>query len=383
MIEINLKRLEYLVKLFGFTKETFIAKIQNFYKKTIDKEDIFSNKIKINYLKKIDKEIFKKGLSFYTDPNFIKENNSRLFFRKNNFNSPIELGDRQIISKLEDEISYINGLRVLANEKKLERKIKTYIKRNDPKSIAKEIKKKLYPQKRIKNDRKFLKALIHKFAEKNIFVFEFVEAWNTKEKSNLNGCFISPNYIIIKRQQGSFKREIFTLVHELGHYLLNKEELDYINFENSTREIEKWCNQFAFAFLTDEDDSKLSQKVENFKNDKCLNNLLFLQDYHISRLAFLTHLLDKKEINKDEYLNIKIEIDKEYKKIKKEKERKKKQDKLNGKKGGGAAAVEIISTLKDHIYKSAYFEGVINEAELRASLKLKQRKKYFEVFLYE
>ena len=52
-IEINLKRLEYLVELFGFSREYFVEKLQSFYKKsTFSEEDIFTNQINLNYLKK-------------------------------------------------------------------------------------------------------------------------------------------------------------------------------------------------------------------------------------------------------------------------------------------------------------------------------------------
>lgn len=101
--------------------------------------------------------------------------------------------------------------------------------------------------------KEFLRALISKFAEKNILVFEFVETWNKKEKANIDGFYLAPNVIVLKRHQSSFRREIFTLIHELGHYLLNEEEieeLDISNFANNKlSDIERWCNDFAYYFL--------------------------------------------------------------------------------------------------------------------------------------
>ncbi|MFX4971243.1 ImmA/IrrE family metallo-endopeptidase, partial [Acinetobacter baumannii] len=66
-----------------------------------------------------------------------------------------------------------------------------------------------------------MKNFISKFAENNILVFEFIETHNKKEKANINGFYLTPNVIVLKRNQKSFSREIFTLAHELGHYLLN------------------------------------------------------------------------------------------------------------------------------------------------------------------
>ena len=313
------------------------------------------------------------------------ERKSRIFFRKDNFNSPIEFGDREIIAKIEDEITYINGLRVLAREKEVSRKLKAYTENDNAQEVAKKLRELLYPQQNIKEDRGFLQLLIKRFAEKNIFVFEFVETWNKKEKSNFNGCFIAPNNIIIKRQQGSFKREIFTLAHELGHYLLDQEELDKIDFsEKEKSDIERWCDQFAFYFLVDVDNREFIEKEKIFQKSKSIGNLAFLQKYHISRLAFLTYLVaDKKSITWQKYNELKSDLDREYRGIKDEKENEKKFNKVNGVSSKGMPALEIISPLKDHIYKSAFFEGVIGEFELIDKLKLKRRKKIFEEFLYE
>ena len=66
-------------------------------------------------------------------------------------------------------------------------------------------------------------------ATKNIMVFEFIETWNKKEKANIDGFYLKPNLIVLKRHQ-SFSREIFTLAHELGHYLLDEEEIEEINY---------------------------------------------------------------------------------------------------------------------------------------------------------
>ncbi|WP_086543530.1 ImmA/IrrE family metallo-endopeptidase [Algoriphagus antarcticus] len=74
-----------------------------------------------------------------------------------------------------------------------------------------------------------------------------------KQKSNIDGFFIKPNVIVLRRNQDYFKWEIFTLAHELGHYILNQEEVESIYFDQlvlgATSKIEAWCYTFAFAFL--------------------------------------------------------------------------------------------------------------------------------------
>ena len=381
-IEINLKRLEYCMTYYGFTRLSLLEKIQPFYKTIITEKDIFSSTIKLRYLKKIDQNIFKKGLSFYTDSSVIEAKDTRIFFRKNNFNTPISLGDREIIDKIEEELLYINGLSVLANEKKLERSLRIYGIKDNPQTVAETIRAILYPTEAIKEERDFLKTLIANFAEKNIFVFEFIEQHNKKEKSNLNGCFIAPNAIIIKRQQNSFKREIFTLAHELGHYLLDEEELDQIDFQvrQNQSAIEQWCNKFAFAFLTG---SQIQEEIKNYTSNPNIVNLDFLKKYHVSRLAFLTHLADGQAITWEQYFKLKELLDREYQEKARAKELKKIQDQSLGNQNSGRSPMEIISPLKEKIYKSAYFEGVIQEAELIKKLKLNRRRKNFEEFIYE
>ena len=73
--------------------------------------------------------------------------------------------------------------------------------------MAKEIRKILYPDFN-RNMKIFLKSIISKLAENNILVFEFVETWNKKETANIDGFFINPNLIVIKRYQRAFRREI-------------------------------------------------------------------------------------------------------------------------------------------------------------------------------
>ena len=144
------------------------------------------------------------------------------------------------------------------------------------KQVAEEIRKQIYPG--FNKDRKaFLKSIITKLADNNVLVFEFVETWNKKEKANINGFYLAPNVIVLKRQK-SYRRETFTLIHELGHYLLNFEEIDekigddYSAYE-SLDKIEKWCNDFAYYFLIGEMDNIIplvgKEKSQGVKTIDC------------------------------------------------------------------------------------------------------------------
>ena len=104
----------------------------------------------------------------------------------------------------------------------------------------------------------------------------------------------------MKRQQGRLKRELFTLAHELGHCVINVEEVENVSDELSSglSEIEKWCNDFAFYLLMGEESVKLdSLKYANSKNDYAHDMIKDLSDAtHVSMLAIYTRLVIEKKM---------------------------------------------------------------------------------------
>lgn len=70
----------------------------------------------------------------------------------------------------------------------------------------------------------FMYSLLHKISDNNFMIFEFVENWNKKEKSNMGyGFFMEKNAVfgIVKRKNKNIKEQIFNILHLLGMYLLN------------------------------------------------------------------------------------------------------------------------------------------------------------------
>jgi len=133
--------------------------------------------------------------------------------------------------------------------------------------------------------------------------------------------------IVLKRHQ-SFTREIFTLVHELGHYLLNEEEVEpvdeqTINFRDKNR-IETWCNEFAFYFLAGPYHATLKGlKPAGPQNDYHWDTINQIsQRTHLSRLALFTNLLFNDQINRINYNKVKQELKEEYRKTGRRRKRK-------------------------------------------------------------
>ena len=363
-IKINQQRLDHLLKLFNFTKNDVLNYINSNLKRTISKEKVFNEEINLSVLRKIDK-LFKQDLSYYTNPNDIEsDESSSIFFRKKHFNARIAHADRLRVNAIERDSHYLNALVKLSSYPLNALPSDNYTLNEKPEQVAQKAREKFYPQEKHKDDKAFLKAFINKLSEQNIMVFEFIEHPNLTHKSSIDGFFIAPNVIAIKRQQGSLKREIFTLAHELGHYLLKKEELDQTVVDQcSENKIEKWCNAFAFTFLVGLEKQQQLQRISNFSllQEKIKE---ITREQHISRLAVFTHLFLHAVISKQQYEHLKKDLDEEYKRAKALKDRLKTIQKEQGGKQSGSIPRPIRSSLEENIYRNAFLNGVIDEYEV-------------------
>ena len=378
IVEYNISRLYYLLDLYKMSIDELLVSISDGLKKPISKEEILKEEIKLSYLKKID-SIFNKGINFYLDPkNPEKSKESSIFFRKGSFNSELNIGAKKAVNHFEEFKISLSAIAKLSDIN-LSRKTPVFSIRKNAKEVANQVRIALYPS--FATDKKeFLKLLISKFADSNILVLEFVETWNKKEKANIDGFFLSPNAIILKRQQSALRREIFTLVHELGHYLLNEEEIESLDYNdllnNNLSLIERWCNDFAFYFLAGKH-SELIDKIEfvNSSNDYYLDLITEISDQtHLSRIAIYTRLLLNKKISHQDYNYIKQDFDDKYKNREAEIKKQRELDKLNGIPQRGAAPKPIISPLLTSTIQTAYYEGIISEYEVCKKLNIKPEK---------
>ena len=365
MITINLDRIRHLQKLFRMDDDALMDRINGVVgsenkvlKKRIPKEKVFTDPLSKNILKRID-NIFEKGLSFYTDPSPPpRHKSSSIFFRKEKFNVKLNLSDKKKVCEMEGRIHSLGALCALSDFPPIPRKFKKYSVQDNPYDVMKEVSD-LYPTNKITGDRAFLEALIECFAGQNILVVEFIEHHNKKDKTSLEGVFISPHYIVLKRNQRALKREIFTLAHELGHYLLSEEEIDEIRFENESEKLsdtERWCNDFAFAFLSKgEKIAFVPESIDDVELQKFSNRS------HLSKSAILTHLALRPDISFswENWKQLHQDLNEEAEKD--EDQRRKK----NGTSTSNFYAQPklIYSPLEKDIYASAYFEGVVEEYE--------------------
>ena len=266
---------------------------------------------------------------------------------------------------------------------------------DNPKSISiglkelfEDIEKRLIEKNQIKKaytDKDFLKNLIRIIEELNIFVFEFIDHPRKKEKTNFDGLFLSPNIIVIKRQK-YYRREIFTLIHEFAHLLLDTEEIDEIrdNSFGNSNDLEKWCSTFSFYFLLgDQRDEFEKLSHANSQNEYYKSEISKLYgNSHLSHLAFYTRLVIENKIAQKDYdskfqeITESIEKQEEEKRIKQELERQ-----LAKEQGKPIIAIQkpIESNLFKEIVKINYFQGNIDEFEAREYLNVKPENSIEEV----
>lgn len=360
--------------MYRLTVDEFLFMISDGLKNPITMDDVFSKFIHINHLKRIDK-IFDKGLHYYLDPKAPEASKeASVFFRKPHFaTDELSIGAIKVVNKFEELKLSLSAIAKLS-DLEIKRILPKYSINDNPSDIASNIREILYPSFE-KDRRDFLKSIITKFAEHNILVFEFIETWNKKEKANIDGVYLKPNLIVLKRHQ-TFTREIFTIAHELAHYLLEEEEIEQLNYQmiaKSTNRIERWCNDFAFKFLIGNYSNTLLQFDDpNPDNDFYLDHMTDISNKtHLSREALYTRLLYKDQMSEDNYIKIRNHFDEEFRKRKLAKELEKQALKEQGIKQKGSAAKPINSPLFISTIQTAYFEGVLNEFEVCKKLNIK------------
>jgi len=378
-IEVNINRLKHLLKLYGLSEGDLLLQLNLNRKIPVTGNDIFKSEIKISHLKKID-ELFNRGLSYYIDPEEpLMSKEESIFFRKESFNGVLNLSAKKIVNHFEEEKISITTLAKLSDFS-LGRVLPTFTLLDHPKETASIVSKELYPKFKPKT-KEFLKSLIYQLSEYKIFVFEFIETWNKKDKANVEGFFLAPNAIVLKRQQRALRREVFTLAHELGHYLLNIEEVDEkVEFEtfgnDSVNRVERWCSDFAYYFLMRDLDSFLLEiETASARNDYHYDFLEGISSQtHVSTLSLYTRLLLNKKISFNNYNLVKSEILQSIKD--REDERRLKEEIKEGEqaKKKGSAPKPILSPLYIQTLQSAYLEGIIGEMDYCRQLNIKPEK---------
>ncbi len=377
-IEYNKHRVEYLLSLFKMTVGELLSSINKDLKTPITWEDIDSDEIELNHLKRIDK-VFKKGLLYYYDPAVpVKDKKVSVFFRKESFTTELNIGARKRVREFEDLKTQISAISIMSKFD-LKRALRTYSVKENPREVAFSLRETLLPAFN-SDKREFLKSYINKLGKYNILVFEFVDTFNKKEKANIDGFYIEPNAIVLKRNQDALSREIFTLSHELGHYLLKQEDVDELDFakvtdqNNDLSDVENWCNQFAYYLLLGEENAKKLEAIAQYDYRVDYGHDLVAgisRQTNLSRLAIFTNLFLQHRMTFNDYSNVREDLHQQYL-ARKEKEKLDRENrKAAGEKVSGRNPKPIQSDLVYDIYNFALNKGVVSEYEYCTALNIK------------
>lgn len=372
-IEINKNRILHLLASYRMTAEGLLSLLNEGRKKLLTTDDVICDTIALPILKKIDK-FFDRGLAYYQDFSDVSNSQSTsVFFRKENFAAELNLESMHVVHKFEQQKFLIDGF-VALTEMNVQVSVKRFDITENAMKAAESVRALFMPEKTPKTSRELLKAMIAACAENKIFVFEFIETWNKKNRANIDGFYLNPNMIVLKRQK-SYKREIFTLAHELGHCLLGVEEVEPLDLANldisSLSNVERWCNDFAFYLIAGAD-SKLLDAVAAVgpDNDYChdLASEVSKRTF-ISRLAIYTRFLIDKKVSPANYAAIKADLMEQYNlRLQKEKEAVKDNN------THPAPPKPIMSPLYIETMQMALFKGVISETQFCKYLNIKPSK---------
>lgn len=377
-VEFNRARLHLALKEYSIGVEELLSRVNDGLKRKLTRDELNKGEIGINYLKRVDK-IFKRGLHYYLDPSPPIENPElSIFFRKRTFETELNLESKRVVSEFERFKHSLSSINKLAGFK-VERKLPVYSLKDDPRLVANRAFKQLGIQFRSKR-RDYLKELIGRLAEFNVLVLEFVEHHSKREKTNIDGFYLSNNLIVIKRHQRAFNREIFTLAHEFGHYLLDSEEIEQLDdsalltLQRGT--VERWCNDFAFYFLCNKHYQLIDTETKVSEGNDYLEPNVdeLIRKSHLSKIAIYTHFLLNQKINRADYILIKEVLDEEAEERRMLEEAAKEKEKLAGIKRIAMNPKPISSPLLVNTLTSAYKLGLVNEGEVASRLHLKGDK---------
>lgn len=361
--------------MFDFSEDFLLDYLNESRKKfKLNRDDVFGGRLKLSILKKIDL-LFKAGLEFYLDPSPILDKQSRsVFFRKSGLNVDLSLGAKQRVFEGEQLYATLRGLEHLTGQS-TERTLPIFSIKDDPIGVALDVATIVAPPevKPSNTKRDVLKIFVNRLGEAGIYVHEFIDQKNKIEKANIDGAFIAPNFIIIKRESDTqlISREIFTLAHEFGHYLLNEEEAEEVDQsdvlkEDERNDVERWCDMFAFHYLLGSHfDDFMSLQPLTADND--FQNKLIDDIYNrtgLSKRALFYNLHLQGKLSRLKYTTIKESLNEIL-----EMRRQKAALELEQEKASGQKIIRIPKRIYSEkvrgLAESAYLSGLIEVTEFK------------------
>jgi len=298
-LKANPEIIEWTIKTSGWDLKEILAKIdvsENTYKKWIEGLD----KPTVKQLKLISWKT-KRPLALFFSDKIPEENPLPKDYRLN----PEKVGkfNKKTIFAIRKSRKLQSILKDFGENTLGEILKKTKISIKDsPQDIAKSLRERfnLTEEFQRKGDSyNFFKFLRNKLEEEKIFNFQI-----SMPLEDARGFALSDELprIIVVNSGDIIEARIFTLIHELGHILLGDTELSIPNFKD-TNKTERWCNEFASAFLLP---PEMARRI--FKeNDETLIEYDTLKKlsrkYKVSKSMLLYNMVKLKFIHASDYEN--------------------------------------------------------------------------------
>ena len=304
-LDINSKVLNSAFVNSGYRAEEVVSKIKTKKFTVCRFLSILKGEIKptVGEIKKLDL-LFKRGIPFYFLPDVPPEN-YKLSFRKGL--EDVSPADRVVIRDYE---FVRNDLKYLLDDLGVDysRKTPTFEIKSDPSKVADSFRLAWkYEKNNIAkmSSTEVFSFIREKIEGENIFVFK--RDFYRYKNVNFSGCiFLRENLpiLIFVNSKDDKNRDIFTLLHEFAHYLLDKEENYEINYNFLLEDsIERWCNAFAYSFMinvrNEEDEGFEIKKKETLISDHKLIELS--EKYKVSKLALMYRYLILRIITPEEF----------------------------------------------------------------------------------
>jgi len=161
--------------------------------------------------------------------------------------------------------------------------------------------------KKYKYDYEVLSAWINKVESKGIYVSQIKMPGDEVSAFTLSD---SKRSVIVLNKSDTNKRKLFSLLHELGHILLDKgPTFDIYEGEYYENKVEVFCNSFAGNLLVPEE---VVKKFWNATSDVEETIELISKRYKVSSQVVLRRIYDMGYINKPTFEKINSEIEKSY-----------------------------------------------------------------------
>ena len=383
---LNMDRIKHLIQFYKITQEDFLSIANTGIKQEKNrlKFSDFSEEVKLSIIKKIDKE-FGKGLTWYIDSKPpLQTSQSSIFYRKEKFNSNLRLEDIKVIHDF-DKKRILTQILCKNINYVFKRKIQKFTTHDSINKAVDQVNNTLTKPTSInwKNtkengqDKNYLNYLCKELEHYGIFIFEYLEHHNKKELVNFDGFYLE-NIIVIK-QHRNVRQEIFTLMHEFAHFLLEKEEIDEVTdipHLQELLEIEKWCNNFAFNFLIGEQ-KKLFKMLKPNKSNRYNEHEIqdIVNKTFLNPQACYLNLLYEKKITQTIYHAKKDEIDARYTQQVAKEKAEREQKKATSEKKLDHSPKAIQSSIFEDIVKRNFNDGAIDDVDYCNYLGLSKKER--------